>query len=648
MGKQKGARIRGILSKHRKGFGFVVPSDKEETGGFDVFIPPDEIRSAMDKDEVSVTIVSSQQGGRRLEGRIDKVLVRSATEVVGTFSAMRGVGWVVPESSRLREDLLIQKKDFNGARNGDKVVAKITRWPSPGRRAEGRVVEIVSRQGEALGDIRALVRSFQLSETFPPKVEREAAQAAAPIGEADLVGRRDLRRETLFTIDGADSKDLDDAVSIRRLADGRYRLGVHIADVSHYVREGTALDKEALERGTSVYLLDIVLPMLPKVLSNGICSLDAGVDRLALSVEMEIAPDGRVADYELFESVIRSRERLVYTDVSDLLEHDAPEQKSRYEAILPDLLAMRDLAELLRQKRHERGSLDFDLHEAHIVLDREGIPVSVETSERRTANRMIEEFMLIANETVAEHALRHEWPFLYRVHETPAPEKIDALKRFLTTLGLRLKGSAEKVHPKALNEILEQVEGTEIEHVVNTVLLRSMRKAFYSTECLGHFGLGVDFYSHFTSPIRRYPDLMIHRILKETLHAPLSDHRRRALVARTDDAAGISSATERKAEELEREVEKLKKAEYMSYRLGEEYDGVISGIANFGFFVEIPNTIEGLVRIDTLTDDDYLYEQELYRLFGKRTRKTYTLGDKVRVRAEAVDVAKREIDFSLL
>lgn len=648
MNKLKGRKIKGILSKHRKGFGFVIPEDKEETGGFDVFIPPDEIRSAMDKDQVSVTILSSEKDGKRLEGRIDNILTRSATEVVGTFSAMRGVGYVVPESSRLVEEVMIQKKDFNGAKNGDKVVAKITKWPSRGHRTEGRVVEILSKQGEALGDIKALVRTFQLNETFPQKIEKEAEYAALPVTDEEVKNRKDYRREIVLTIDGADSKDLDDAISIERMENGNYRLGVHIADVSHYIKEGGALDREALSRGTSVYLLDIVLPMLPKVLSNGICSLHPGADRLTLSVSMEITQKGVVVNHEIFESVIRSTERLVYSEVSDLLEQETPELAAKYGRVHEELKMMRDLAGILRSRRQERGSLDFDFDEAHIILDQGGIPVSVETSERRIANRMIEEFMLIANETIAEHYFHLGLPFVYRIHERPTPEKIDAFKRFLATLGIRLKGSTENVHPKALNDVLAQVEGTEIEHVVNTVMLRSMKKAFYDTVCKGHFGLGVTYYCHFTSPIRRYPDLMIHRIIKESLQQPIGDSRRKALESKAKEAADIASVTERKAEELEREVEKLKKAEYMSYRLGEEFDGIISGIASFGFFAEIPNTIEGLVRVQTLTDDEYIYEQELYRLYGKRKRKTYTLGDKVRVRAAAVDIAKREIDFDLI
>lgn len=648
MNKLKGRKIKGILSKHRKGFGFVIPEDKEETGGFDVFIPPDEIRSAMDKDQVSVTIMSSEKDGKRLEGRIDNILTRSATEVVGTFSAMRGVGYVVPESSRLVEEVMIQKKDFNGAKNGDKVVAKITKWPSRGHRTEGRVVEILSKQGEALGDIKALIRTFQLSESFPQKIEKEAEYAALPVTEEEVKNRKDYRRKIVLTIDGADSKDLDDAISIEQMDNGNFRLGVHIADVSHYIKEGGALDREAMNRGTSVYLLDIVLPMLPKVLSNGICSLHPGADRLTLSVSMEITQKGVVVDHEIFESVIRSTERLVYSEVSDLLEYETPALAEKYARVHKELKMMRDLAGILRSRRQERGSLDFDFDEAHIILDQGGIPVSVETSERRVANRLIEEFMLIANETVAEHYFHLGVPFVYRIHERPTPEKIDAFKRFLSTLGLRLKGSTENVHPKALNEVLAQVEGTEIEHVVNTVMLRSMKKAFYDTVCKGHFGLGVTYYCHFTSPIRRYPDLIIHRVIKESLSHPMGESRRKALESKTKEAADIASVTERKAEELEREVEKLKKAEYMSYRLGEEFDGIISGIASFGFFAEIPNTIEGLVRVQSLTDDEYIYEQELYRLYGKKTRKTYTLGDKVRVRAAAVDIAKREIDFDLI
>lgn len=640
--------ITGVLSKHRKGYGFVIPEDKTKTEGRDVFISPDDMQTAMNKDVVSVRIRPAAGEGRGLEGRIEKILTRASTEIVGTFICKRGFGYVIPENSKTGEDILIFKKNFNGAKEGDKVTAKIIRWPSKDRKTEGKITEIISRKGEAGGDIKALVRAFNLKEEFPGKVLREAQSVPDSIPEKDIEGRKDLRNKTIITIDGSDAKDLDDAVCVERLQNGNYLLGVHIADVSHYVREDRPLDQEALKRGTSIYLIDQVIPMLPKELSNGICSLNPGTDRLTLSVEMEIDAFGQVISHDIFESVIRTKERMTYSDVSDMLENCNEELRQKYTEIYPDLVLMEELAAILRNKRRSRGSLDFDFDEAYITLDEEGIPVSVETAERRAANRMIEEFMLAANETIAEHFYYLDLPFIYRIHEKPASEKIEEFKRFLMGLGLRLKGSSEKVHPKELNDILEQVKDTTSENIVNTVMLRSMKKAFYGTECQGHFGLGVKFYCHFTSPIRRYPDLFIHRVIKETLHGSVYGSRVKTLKKKSVEAAEIASVTERKAEELEREVEKLKKAEYMSYRIGEEYEGIISGVVSSGFFVGIANTIEGLVRVDTIEDDYYIYEPESYRFIGRNYKKMFTIGDSVKVRVDTVDIPGREILFTLV
>ncbi|WP_246019760.1 ribonuclease R [Bacilliculturomica massiliensis] len=662
----------GILSKHRKGFGFVLPVNKEEE---DVFIAPDNMKYAMNGDLVAVKLLTAEESGRRREGAVARIIRRASSEIVGTFQLQRRYGFVVSDDPKQRDDVFIAERNINGARSGDKVVAKITVWPEKDNSAEGVITEIISRSGDTGGDILALIRSRQLTPEFPQSVTAEAEAVPRQVEDGALVGRRDLRQKTIITIDGADSKDFDDAVSVERLENGNYLLGVHIADVTHYVREGSALDLEALKRGNSVYLIDQVIPMLPKALSNGICSLNPHEDRLTLSCDMEIDGRGQVVGHEIYESVIHSKERMVYTDVSDMLEarslpetdvqETSREQKARrkdgrvkelrerYAAIWEDLLLMDELAKILRTARERRGSLDFDFDEAYITLNDEGIPTSVETAERRVANRLIEEFMLAANETVAEHFFWMDVPFVYRIHEKPSPEKMEELQKFLHSFGIHLKGNPENIHPRALNEIISAVEGKPEEHVVNTVMLRSMKKAFYGTECEGHFGLGVKYYCHFTSPIRRYPDLMIHRVIKEILSgeregkAP-AERRTAELRRKTEEAAAQSSATERAAQELERDVEKLKMAEYMSYHIGEVHDGIISGVANFGFFVELENTIEGMVRAADLRDDYYDYEPEKYRLIGRRRHRIYSLGQRVTIRVDSVDVTNREINFEVI
>ncbi|MDO4552890.1 MAG: ribonuclease R [Bacillota bacterium] len=636
--------IQGILSRRRRGFGFVLPSE----GGEDVYVSAGNLGSAMNGDLVTVQILGTSENEKNPEGRVVKVLQRASAEVVGTFERQRGYAIVTPENRKSSEEIVVLKKDFNGAKDGDKVVVKVTQWPRGVHSAEGRVMEILGSGSLDGSDVLALIRSFRVREEFPEGALSEAGAISPVISSRELEGRRDLRELSIITMDGADAKDLDDAVSVEKLDNGRYLLGVHIADVSHYVRESGPLDLEALARGCSIYLPDQVIPMLPQKLSNGICSLNPGEDRLTLSVSMEIDGSGSVVRHDLYESVICSRRRMVYDQVSDMLEHRDPALIEEYRDVYPQLLLMEELASVLSRARKDRGSLDFDLEESHITLNSQGVPVSIEAAERRTANRIIEEFMLAANETVAERCYWMDLPFLYRIHEKPAPDRMDELRLFLGGFGLSLKGDPRNVHPRALADILEQVSGQPQEHVVSRVMLRSMKKAVYGTECLGHFGLGVSYYCHFTSPIRRYPDLFIHRVIKESLRGSLSPERAEALLSRAAEAASLSSAGERKADELEREVEKLKKAEFMSSRIGLEYDGVISGAASFGFFVEIENTIEGLVSVNSLYDDHYDFEPEKYRLIGRRRRKIYGLGDPVRVRVEQVDLQRREIDFVLI
>lgn len=645
MAKQKKRNIiRGELTKHRKGFGFVISEDIDE----DIFISASSMNGAMDGDEVEVDLIPDYLWRESPEGIITRVLKRNTLEVAGTFERSKKFGFVIPESRKFKEDIFVRKKDFSGARRGDKVVVSITRYPDKYNSAEGRITEIISRFGQPGGDIKAIARSYDMRETFPSRVSAEAkAMKKRGIRKEDLEGRRDLRGKKIFTIDGADSKDFDDAVSIERLKNGNYMLGVHIADVAHYVKEGGPLDKEALKRGTSVYLLDQVIPMLPKALSNDICSLNPREDRLTLSVDMEVTPQGVVVNHDIYESVINSCERLVYDNISDLLEKGDEKMAKRYENIKEELFMMKELAAVLSQKRRERGSLDFDLDESYISLDERGVPVSVEIAQRRTANKLIEEFMLLANETVAEHFYWMEIPFVYRVHEKPENEKIDSLKVFLQSFGIILKGSSDGIHPKAISSILEQVKGKSNENVVSSVTLRSMQKAFYSTACQGHFGLALKYYCHFTSPIRRYPDLIIHRIIKWSLKGGAVSKGAKYFAKAAENAAELSSAAERKAIEAEREVEKLKKAEYMTYHIGEEFDGIISGVTNFGLYVQLENTIEGLVKIESLYDDYYDYNQDKYALMGRRKNKVYKLGDKVRIFVKDVNMDRSEIDFLL-
>ena len=645
MAKKKKRKMHtGILSKHPRGFGFVTCEDIEK----DVFIAAGSMGGAMNGDEVEVDLIPEYLWKQSPEGIIVKVISRQTEEVAGTFEKSRKFGFVVPESRKYREDIFIRKKDFAGAQRGDKVVARITKYPDHENSAEGKIVEIISRAGQPGGDIKTIARSYDMRESFPSRAAAEAkAMKKRGIRPEDLRGRRDLRNETIFTIDGADSKDFDDAVSLKILDNGNYLLGVHIADVAHYVEEGGPLDKEALKRGTSVYLIDQVIPMLPKALSNNICSLNPGVDRLTLSVDMEITPDGELAGHEIYESIIHSKARLVYDDISDMLENDDEEMLGKYSSLKEDLYAMGRLAAVLREKRSQRGSLDFDLDEAHIKLNDKGIPVSVDIAERRTANKLIEEFMLLANETVAEHFFWLEVPFIYRIHEKPAFEKVEQLKIFLQSMGMTLRGSADSVHPRELSSILKSVEGKPSEGVVNTVTLRSMQKAFYGTSCEGHFGLALKYYCHFTSPIRRYPDLMIHRIIKSVLQDGIDGKTMNHFRGAAEEAAEQSSAAERKAIEVEREVEKLKKAEYMSYHIGEIYDGIISGTTSFGIYVQLENTIEGMIRIEDLWDDYYIYVPEKYALVGEHTGRMYKLGDSIRIVVDHVDIDRHEIDFQL-
>ena len=636
--------VTGKLQAHAKGFGFLIP-DKE--GEKDVFIPSNCMNSALNGDRVLVQVTREDRNGKKREGEVVNVIERANKRLVGVYEDSRNFGFVVAEDTRINQDIFISKKDKNGAEHGDVVIVEITKWPEKRRSPEGIVVEVLGKKGDKGLDILTIIKKFGLPEEFPLKVQNFADNISEEIEPKEYKRRVDLRDVTMVTIDGEDAKDLDDAVSIERLPNGRYKLGVHIADVSHYVREKNPLDKEALKRGTSVYLIDRVIPMLPKKLSNGICSLNPQVDRLALSCFMVIDNNGKVLDHEIMESVIRTNERMTYTDVTKILRDNDEELIKRYSPLIDDFKTMEELCNILNNKRLKRGAIDFDFEEAKITLNDLGKPIDIKPYEREIANRIIEEFMLVCNETIAEHMHWTNLPFVYRIHENPDEEKLTKFREFVFNLGYFVRWNGD-IRPKDLQKTLEEFKGKKEEVVVSTLLLRSMMQARYSPENVGHFGLAAQYYCHFTSPIRRYPDLQIHRIIKEHLNGKIDDTRAKKLVNLVDYASKQSSETERIAQEAEREVDDLKKAEYMQDRIGEEFTGIVSSVTSFGMFVELSNTIEGLVHITALDDDYYVYDEDHLCLIGERTKKIYRLGDSVKVSCSRVDIPNREIYFDLI
>ena len=644
--------IRGRLHAHPKGFGFLIPDDKEHP---DIYIHLNDMKGAMQNDIVLGRVTGrSGPNGAKLEGEVVRVVKRANSKIVGTFESHETYGFVLPDDKRIQKDVFIPREKFMGAVTGQKVVVNLVSFPDGRAAAEGEVVEILGHKDDPGVDILSIIRKFGLPESFPPEVMEEAEAAPDTIREEELVGRRDLRGRTIVTIDGEDAKDLDDAVEVQRLENGNYMLGVHIADVGYYVREGSALDREAFNRGTSVYLVDRVIPMLPHRLSNGICSLHPRVDRLTLSCEMEIDPTGKVVRHDIYPSVIKTVERMTYKNVRLLVDEEAdpePELLERYKELIPFFRQMRDLALILREKRMRRGAIDFDFSESKVIVDEDGKPIDIVKRPRTIAEMMIEEFMLAANETVAEHFHWLKVPFLYRVHEDPDQEKLLHFMQFITNFGYVVKGKGNTVHPRALQSLLEEIKGAKEETVISTVMLRSMKQARYDAESLGHFGLAAEFYSHFTSPIRRYPDLVIHRIMREVINnggAGLADHRQDYLASRMPDIAQQSSERERLAVDAERETDALKKAEYMVDKIGEEFEGIISSVTSFGMFIELENTIEGLVRLSDLSDDYYHFHEMQLALIGERTARVFRIGDEVKVRVARVNVDERNIDFELV
>ncbi len=634
----------GPIQINQRGFGF-VSSEKEDK---DIFIPPSYTNGAMNMDKVLVKIKKSSLRGRRPEGEVVRILNRANTRIIGSFEKSRYFGFVTPDDRRIPSDIFIPKSEFNGAVTGCKVVVEIVNWPDKRRSAEGKVVEILGNCGEPGIDIISIAKSHGIETEFPQEVIEQVRTIPKVVEEDEIHKRRDLRGRSIVTIDGDDAKDLDDAVEVEKLPNGNYLLGVHIADVSHYVTEGSPLDINAAGRGTSVYLVDRVIPMLPQELSNGICSLNAGEDRLALSVNMEIDNEGSVVNHEVYKSVIKVAERMTYKDVTRILIDEDRHLIEKYKDHISHFKLMKELCEILRAKRIRRGSIDFDFPEVKITLDNRGWPVKVEQYEVSISNKIIEEFMLVCNETIAERMFWANIPFIYRIHEKPDAERIEALNQFLHGLGYSIRG-INKLHPRALQEVMDRIRGKSEELIVSTVMLRSMQHAKYSHRDEGHFGLAAEHYCHFTSPIRRYPDLFIHRVISYMLknNFIMDERKHKKLDQLGEERAKISSDRERTAELAERDVEDLKKVEFMSDKLGEVFEGTISSVTSFGFFVQLENTVEGLVHIDSLDDDYYAFDAAHYCLIGERTKRVFRIGDHAVVKLVKADILSRRLDFIL-
>ena len=632
----------GTFIGHARGFGFVTP----DAGGEDIFIPASETMGAMQKDRVLYKVLHKAEKGKKADGVIVRILERGQQRIVGTFEAgSKGYGFVVADDKKIAKDIFISRENTKGAVTGHKVVVEITDYGEDRRNPEGKVIEILGHINDPGVDILSVIRRYELAVEFPEEVYAEIEHLGTEVAEADKKGREDLRDLLTITIDGADAKDLDDAVSLKRLGNGNFELGVHIADVSHYVRENTALDKEAYARGTSVYLVDRVIPMLPHKLSNGICSLNPHVDRLALSCLMEVNGRGEVVSHRILESIINSDYRMTYTAVREILEDGTPALLEQYAEILPMLEDMEELRQILGEKRRKRGSVNFDLPESKIILDENGKPIDIKPYEKSIATNMIEEFMLVCNETIAENSFWQEMPFMYRSHQEPDEDKLEKMEQFLRGFGYYLRKKDGEIHPRELQKVLQKAEETDEERIITRMVLRSMMQARYTAENGGHFGLAAKYYCHFTSPIRRYPDLEIHRMIKKMLHGELDEKASAYYRRKMPDWAKHCSKQERVAEDAERDTDALKKVEFMEDKVGQIYEGIISGVTNWGIYVELPNTIEGMVALSQMDDDYYEFDEKKMLVFGKRTKKSYRLGDKVVVSVAKVDRMMGTIDF---
>lgn len=630
----------GTFISNARGFGFVEIEGRAD----DLFIPDTKTGGAFHLDTVQVKLLPGQRG-KRQEAEVIRIVSHGTTQIVGTFQKSKNFGFVIPDNMKLSADIFIPLERSKGAVDGHKVVVELTDYGNDHKKPEGKVIEILGHVNDPGVDILSIVKNFGLPLEFEEKVLNQAQRVAADVSEADRQNREDLRNVRMVTIDGEDAKDLDDAVSVSKEGEN-YLLGVHIADVTNYVQENSALDREALKRGTSVYLVDRVIPMLPHTLSNGICSLNEGVGRLALSCIMTVNPKGEVIDYRIVESVICVDRRMSYTSVKKILEDRDEEECGKYAEFVPMFMLMEELAGILRAKRKKRGSIDFDFPETKIILDKDGHPTEIKPYERNTATKIIEDFMLLANETVAQHFYWLELPFVYRIHDNPDPEKILKLCTFISNFGYGMKTSKEEVHPKEIQKLLFKIEGTPEEALISRLTLRSMKQAKYSVESSGHFGLACPYYCHFTSPIRRYPDLQIHRIIKEQIRGRLKDNRIQHYQEILPQVADHSSKMERRADEAERETDKLKKTEYMEAHIGERFVGVISGITSWGIYVELPDTVEGLIHVSALQGDYFYYDEANYEMVGRDTGKKYKLGERIAVIVEGTDRFTRTVDFT--
>ena len=640
--KSEGKYLTGTFTAHARGFGFVSIEGEEE----DIFIPESQVHGAFHMETVQVAI-NSENTGRRREGTITKIISRGTTRIVCTYEKSKTFGFAVPDNPKFGSDIFIPQERSKGAVSGHKVVVEITDYGKEGRKPEGKVVEIIGHINDPGTDIMSIVKAYDLPVEFSEKIMHQVENVSNEVSTADMAGRMDFREWQTVTIDGEDAKDLDDAITLTKEGDN-YKLGVHIADVSNYVQEHSALDVEALSRGTSVYLVDRVIPMLPHKLSNGICSLNAGENRLTLSCVMTIDPKGNVIDHTIAESVIKVDRRMSYTSVKKILEDHDENEIREYENLVPMFELMRELAAILRKKRMKRGSIDFDFPETKIVLDEKGKPIEIKPYERNVATKIIEDFMLIANETVAQDYFWQELPFVYRTHDNPDTEKIKKLSTFINNFGYSIHIGQDEVHPKELQKLLQKIDGTQEEALISRLTLRSMKQAKYTTMSTGHFGLATPYYCHFTSPIRRYPDLQIHRIIKDNLRGRMNAKKIEHYDKILPEVAKHSSEMERRADEAERETDKLKKVEYMSERIGEVFEGVISGVTEWGFYVELPNTVEGLVHVTTLVDDYFHYNESTYELVGEVTNIRYKLGQRVHVMVTGTDRILRTIDFRVV
>ena len=637
--------IDGIYRKNQKGFGFVKIEDDEE-----IYISKENSLNALNGDRVLVKEIEAKQDGKSAEGKVIKILKHEKDTVVGIFQNNKTFGFVVPDDKNFGTDIFISKNNFGKARTNHKVLVKILKYPQNGKNAEGKVIEVIGDVNEAGVDMLSLIKEYNLPYTFPEQVIEEAKRCGNKVDKKDIPNRVDLRDKIIFTIDGEDAKDLDDAVRVEKLENENYRLDVHIADVSYYVKENSLLDKEALIRGTSIYMLGRVIPMLPRELSNGICSLNAGEDRFTLSCSMEIDKKGQVISSEVYKGIINVTERMTYTDVQKIIDKSDKKVLKKYEKYLNEFEIMKELATILKKRRMEQGYLNLDIPESKIELDTNGKVVKISRYENTFANEIIEQFMLTANETIAEKFYWLQAPFIYRVHENPDLEKIQELNKFLFNFGLKIKASNDNIYPKEFSKILEEIKGKEEEKVISNLVLRTLKVARYEAENKGHFGIASKYYCHFTSPIRRYPDLFIHRIISKYLDENydveekwIEEHQKQA-----EERAKESSEREKVATKVEREAEDIKKAEYMQNRIGEEYEGIISSITSFGIFVELENTVEGLVKFDNIGDEYFIYDDERKRLIGERTNKTYKIGDKVKIRVINASKILRQIDFEIV